>query len=198
MTATARRTVSVLSTVLLGTFALTVWPTRYRYEHTGGLDRDLLVRIDRISGDTWCLVMGQWIKTLDNPALSASTNTDSRSMVLPDDQARLVKLTAQIDKNGWMEGTIYNGSSWRIDGIEVVVGMDRSTAQMRVRTVAGCPIQRDEVPDSAEPFDDKRRTLRSSCVPVPSLTVGKVLVNLGATGFSWFVPRFIGHDEAGK
>lgn len=60
-----RRTAIVGLLALGVVFALFVWPTRYRYEHSqfrvyGGKVAQKLVRIDRLTGQTWVLEENGW------------------------------------------------------------------------------------------------------------------------------------------
>jgi hypothetical protein len=56
---------AVCSTLLVSTFlpfGCYVWPTRYHYEHTSWGGNSMLVRIDRLTGETDVLVSNRWLQ----------------------------------------------------------------------------------------------------------------------------------------
>jgi hypothetical protein len=100
---------------VIGTFAIFVWPSQYRYDTLQRPGRSLPVRIDRFSGKAEMLETDGW-RPMDRPSPSGGMAAQLTS-------AELAQLTgkAGIKDNGWMSADIYNGNDFDVGAIVVQV-----------------------------------------------------------------------------
>lgn len=93
-----------------------VWPTPYRYEH----DSQGLVRVNRLTGETYRLVGNTWLPVETQGVGRASGGSTARKVaLLPEEQARKVELTNPTLFEGTFEADVYNGSDWGVTGLAV-------------------------------------------------------------------------------
>ena len=123
------RSITILagSMCLIIVFAVTVWPTRYRYDHVSAQGTVLPVRIDRFSGRTEILRgMSGWV------AVEAPKNTRSARMLeLP--AAERVKVTgnAGLLYGTLFEGKLYNASSFYLREVVVTITAQEESGALR-------------------------------------------------------------------
>ena len=99
------------------TAGILFWPTIYRYDHD---DADLLVRTNRLTGQTAVLVYGQWVE----PAKSIPS--------LPLPSGELDKLTGNAAvANGSFAGKLYNGTKWTVTNFDVLVTVKERKGAVR-------------------------------------------------------------------
>jgi hypothetical protein len=96
--------------------AVTVWPTRYRYDHVNLGESVLPVRIDRLSGRTEILYgWSGWVKTND------STHIGPTIQELPAAEAAKVTGNARLAYGTLFEGKLYNGSSFYLRELIITI-----------------------------------------------------------------------------
>ena len=115
--------VVVCTSLLLA--ALLFWPTLYRYDKEE--DLSALVRTNRVTGTTAVLLGGSWI-----PIKTSSASPAPPTVELPDSE--LAKITGNaIISGGTFSGRIYNGSSWRVERVYLVVTAKELNGKVRWR-----------------------------------------------------------------
>ncbi len=103
-------------------FGLLVWPTLYRYDHMNlGIGTSLLVRINRINGDTDLLSPSGWVRKYQERQLTP---------------AELQSLVARFELDGQrLHVDLYNGTDAAVKGITVEITLedwDRKTTLQRL------------------------------------------------------------------
>lgn len=107
-----------LAVLVTVAFALTVWPTRYRYDHVTLKGSVLPVRMDRLTGHTEILRgMSGWSKVSEGHA--PSETAELKTEVLPPEERAKVTGNAGMADGTLFQGKLYNGSTY--DLFEVVM-----------------------------------------------------------------------------
>jgi hypothetical protein len=90
-------------------FGWLVWPTLYRYDHetlgTRQASETLLVRINRLTGDTEVLGPHGWSRPLSPQAVPSEGLT------------KVIITTASFDDSQNLVGNVYNGSDWTLTSL---------------------------------------------------------------------------------
>jgi hypothetical protein len=99
------------------------WPSLYRYDKEE--DLETLVRTNRLTGRTGVLILGQWVP---QPKWSEPANNSHRE--LPDEELGKVTGNAAI-QGGQFSGKIYNGSTWQVDRLYLLVTAEEPSGKTR-------------------------------------------------------------------
>jgi hypothetical protein len=119
--------------ILFALIAFFVWPTMYRYDHMIFNRNNLLVRINRLTGNTEVLSgTGGWISLDANHPSKETTTEQNVNKSLSQDE--LIKLDGNltITNYGWIEANIYNGNEKKLESIIVQVTVYRKDGNVEL------------------------------------------------------------------
>jgi len=145
MTANTRKSLWVLAALAAAVFLVTVWPTRYRYEHVNLRGTVLPVRIDRFSGKTEILYEEGWeeagkagdrVETLPVEEKAKVTRVGHepsvpRGQLLEDDFAALAQELEQSLGYRPLGGELHNGSSYYLREVIITVTAREKSGGLR-------------------------------------------------------------------
>ncbi|HVM60088.1 MAG TPA: hypothetical protein VMV72_04410 [Verrucomicrobiae bacterium] len=112
---------------LSGLVGLYIWTSHNRFYITRSTE-DLAYEVDRKTGQSWMLE-GEVKKLMTGNVEAAPPEPTEQE--LPTDEALKINGTAHIDDLGYLTGSFYNGSTWKVSRVVVTLsqgdGVDSST-----------------------------------------------------------------------
>ena len=114
---------------LLIVLAVTVWPTRYRYDHVNLRGSVLPVRTDRLSGRTEILSgMNGWVEVGDP---KNTGNPGPKMQELPAVERAKVTGNAGLAYGTLFQGKLYNGSSFYLREVVITITAQEKSGNPR-------------------------------------------------------------------